>query len=96
MSTSTLHPRAEEYLRRLERAARSLPGDRRRELISEIESHLAEAIPPGASELEALDVIERLGPPGEIVEAEQPGRLSSDDGRTWREWTAGVRAWSCC
>jgi hypothetical protein len=90
MTTSTLHPRAEEYLRRLERAARTLPGDRRRELVSEIESHLAEAIPPAASDLEALEVIERLGPPGEIVEAEQPARVSAEDRRTWREWTAVV------
>jgi hypothetical protein len=90
MTTSTLHPRADEYLRRLERAARTLPGDRRRELVSEIESHLAEAIAPAASDLEALEVIERLGPPGEIVEAEQPARVSADDGRTWREWTAVV------
>ena len=88
MSISTLHPRAEEYLRRLERAARSLPGNRRRELVSEIESHLIEAIPPGASELQALDVIERLGSPGEIVEAELPLRSRSEDRRTWREWTA--------
>jgi hypothetical protein len=89
MSTSTLHPRAEEYLRRLERAARTLPGERRRELVSEIESHLAEAIGPDATDIQALDVIERLGPPGEIVEAELPAR-PADDGRTWREWTAVV------
>jgi hypothetical protein len=88
MTTSTLHPRAEEYLRRLERAARTLPGDRRRELVSEIESHLAEAIGPDATDVQALDVIERLGPPGEIVEAELPVRSRPDDRRTWREWTA--------
>jgi hypothetical protein len=88
MTTSTLHPRAEEYLRRLERAARTLPRDRRRELVSEIESHLTEAIGPDATDVQALDVIERLGPPGEIVEAELPVRSGSDDRRTWREWTA--------
>lgn len=90
MTTSTLHPRAEEYLRRLERAARTLPGDRRRELVSEIEAHLAEAIRPDATDLEALEVIERLGPPGEIVEAEEPLRAGADDRRTWREWTAVI------
>ena len=90
MTTSTLHPRAEEYLRRLERAARPLTGDRRRELISEIESYLVEAIGPDATDLEALAVIERLGPPGEIVEAELPARSPSGDRRTWREWTAVI------
>jgi hypothetical protein len=88
MTTSTLHPRAEEYLRRLDRAARTLPRDRRRELVSEIESHLAEAIGPDATDVQALEVIERLGPPGEIVEAELPVRSVADDRRTWREWTA--------
>jgi hypothetical protein len=57
MSTSTLQPRAEEYRRRLERAARTLPGDRRRELVSEIESHLAEAIRPDATDVQALDAV---------------------------------------
>jgi hypothetical protein len=90
MTTSILHPRAEEYLRRLERAARTLPGDRRRELVSEIESHLAEAIGPTATDVQALDVIERLGPPGEIVEAELPVRSRFDERRTWREWTAVI------
>ena len=39
---------------------------------------------------EALEVIERLGPPGEIVEAELPVRSRPDDRRTWREWTAVI------
>jgi hypothetical protein len=90
MTTSTLHPRAEEYLRRLERAARTLRGDRRRELVSEIEAHLAEAIAPGATDVEALEVIERLGHLGEIVEAEEPPRSSAEDRRSWREWTAVI------
>jgi hypothetical protein len=90
MTTSTLHPRAEEYLRRLERAARTLPSDRRRELVSEIDAHLAEAIGPDATDVEALEVIERLGPPGEIVEADLPLRTRPEDRRTWREWTAVI------
>ena len=90
MTTRTLHPRAEEYLRRLERAARTLPGDRRRELVSEIEAHLAEAIGPDATDVQALELIARLGPPGEIVEAELPVRSAPDDRRTWREWTAVI------
>ena len=35
-------------------------------------------------------MIERLGPPGEIVEAELPVRSPSGDRRTWREWTAVI------
>jgi hypothetical protein len=92
MSTTATHPLAADYLRRLRAAARHLPADRLDDLCAEIESHLAEAIPPGASDADALEVIERLGPPREIVEAEQPRRDARvDEGpRTWREWAAIV------
>jgi len=90
MSSRTVHPLAEDYLRRLQQAARRLPADRRAELESEIEEHLAEAIAPGASDEQALEVIERLGPPGEIVEAEQPAAQAPADRRTWREWAAVI------
>lgn len=73
MTTDTLHPLAAEYLRRLQRAARRLPPERRAELVAEIESHLAEALHPRAGEPEARNVIERLGTPETIVAAEQPG-----------------------
>jgi hypothetical protein len=73
MTTDTLHPLATEYVKRLRRAARRLPPERRAELIAEIESHLAEALGPRAAEPEARNVIERLGAPETIVAAEQPG-----------------------
>jgi hypothetical protein len=87
-----MHPLAADYLRRLRRAGSELPPGRLDDLCAEIESHLAEAIPPGTSDAEALSVIERLGPPEEIVEAEQPAPAgpTRGDPRTWREWAAIV------
>ena len=92
MSTTAMHPLAADYLRRLRQAGRNLPAGRLDDLCAEIESHLAEAIPPGTSDAEALSVIERLGPPEEIVEAEQPPSAAptAGDPRTWREWAAIV------
>ncbi|HTU27993.1 MAG TPA: hypothetical protein VMF07_01340 [Solirubrobacteraceae bacterium] len=91
MSTTAMHPLAADYLRRLREAGRGLPTGRLDDLCAEIESHLAEAIPPGTSDADALSVIERLGPPEEIVEAEQPAPADPGrDPRTWREWAAVV------
>ena len=67
MNDSSLHPLARDYLKRLKKAARRLPRARRKELIEEIKAHLSEALPAGASEAEALNVLERLGEPAEIV-----------------------------
>jgi uncharacterized membrane protein len=67
MNDSSLHPLARDYLKRLEKAAASLPRARRKELIGEIESHLNEALPTDAGEADALNVLERLGEPAEIV-----------------------------
>jgi uncharacterized membrane protein len=93
MSTTAMHPLAVDYLRHLRQAGGELPAGRLDDLCAEIESHLAEAIPAGASDAEALSVIERLGPPEEIVEAEQPAAPTAAappdrDPRTWREWAA--------
>jgi uncharacterized membrane protein len=67
MKDATLPPLARDYLKRLKKAAANLPRARRKELIEEIESHLSEALPAGASEAEALNVLERLGEPADIV-----------------------------
>jgi hypothetical protein len=90
MTTRALHPLAENYLRRLRQAGRQLPPDRLRELLTEIEGHLSEALPPNASDHEALEVLKRLGPPGDIVEAEQPPAQGPTDRRSWREWAAVI------
>jgi hypothetical protein len=90
MSTRALHPLAEDYLRRLRRAGHQLPPHRLRELLTEIEGHLTEAVPPDAGDEEALEVLARLGPPGDIVDAEQPPAQAPADRRGWREWAAVI------
>lgn len=90
MTEGALHLLAEDYLRRLRQAGRRLPPDRLHELLSDIEGHLAEAIPIGASDHEALEVLERLGPPGDIVEAERPAAPAPADRRGLREWAAVI------
>jgi hypothetical protein len=72
MTTDTLHPLAAEYLERLRRAGRGLSPGRRRELLADIEGHLSEAIDPGASDAQALTVLDRLGEPEAIIAAETP------------------------
>jgi hypothetical protein len=62
-----------DYLNQLATAAAGLPADRRDELIEEISAHIAEAraqqaaagLRNGGTEL----VLQRLGPPGDIVSA---------------------------
>ena len=90
MTERSLHPLAEDYLRRLRQAGRRLPPDRLPDLVSEIEGHLCDAIPLGASDQDALEVLERLGPPGDIVEAEQPAPPAPADRRGVREWAAVI------
>jgi uncharacterized membrane protein len=85
MNDSTLHPLARDYLKRLKKAARRLPRARRKELLAEIESHLSEALPAGASEAEALNVLERLGEPAEIVAEAGAGHAA--------ETRAGLKEW---
>jgi hypothetical protein len=70
VTSSTLHPLAEEYLARLRAAAGRLPPDRRDDLIAEIEAHLAESLPSDATEAQVRTAIDRLGDPEQIVAAE--------------------------
>ena len=86
MSAATLHPLARDYLKRLEKAAAILPRARRNELLGEIESHLSEALPAGASEAEALNVLERLGEPTDIVAEAGTGQAPARAGLL--EWMA--------
>jgi hypothetical protein len=67
---TTIHPLAETYLKELRRLARVLPRARRDELLADIEAHLAETAPAGASEAEVRTALDRLGDPEAIVEAE--------------------------
>ena len=88
MTTDTLHPLAADYLERLRRAGRDLPAGRRRELLAEIEGHLSEAIEPGASDAQALTVLDRLGEPEAIIAAEMPPPEEAPERRGVAEWAA--------
>jgi hypothetical protein len=88
MTTTTIHPLAADYLDRLEHAARRLPRGERRELVEEIGAHLAEAIEPGMSDAEALTVLDQLGDPEEIVDAQLPDSPYDRDRRGVHEWGA--------
>ncbi len=88
MTTNTLHPLAAEYLERLRRAGRGLPPGRLRELATEIEAHLSEAIDPDASDAQALTILDRLGEPAAIIAAEAPDLDAPPDRRGIREWAA--------
>ncbi len=88
MTTDTLHPLAAEYLQRLRRAGRGLPGGRLRELLAEIEGHLSEAIDPSASDAQALTVLDKLGGPEAIIEAETPDPDELPARGGIKEWAA--------
>jgi hypothetical protein len=87
MTASTLHPLAADYLQRLRRAGRGLPRGRLAELVAEIEGHLSEALDAKASDAEVLTVLDKLGEPEAIIEAEAPYR----DPRMGRDHPAPVR-----
>lgn len=88
MSTTTMHPLAADYLDRLEHAARRLPRGERRELVEDIAAHLAEATDAGMSDAEALTVLDRLGDPEDIVDAQLPEEPYRSDRRGLHEWAA--------
>lgn len=70
--TTTLHPLAEEYLSRLERAARDLPPEDRHELLTEIRGHLHAGLPDDPGDAEVRNLLQELGPPEDIVAAARP------------------------
>jgi hypothetical protein len=73
---TTTHALVEEYLRRLDNAARSLPRQQRQELVGEIREHLDAGLSPHSTEAEVRNVLDGLGAPSEIVTAAQPeGRV---------------------
>ncbi|HET7012704.1 MAG TPA: hypothetical protein VFI65_02265 [Streptosporangiaceae bacterium] len=71
-----------DYLRHLEAAASELPADRRRELLEEITTHIAEArsaspVQPGG----VRAILDQLGAPEEIVRADGIGGAASPRSR---------------
>lgn len=78
--TVTMHPRADQYLRRLERTARALPRGQRDELLAEIRSHLELGLAPDATEAQARNFLDDLGTPEEIVAAARPDHVPTRRG----------------
>jgi HAAS len=73
MSTLETDRLVDEYLRRLDRAAATLPQTQRIELVTEIREHIAAALHEETrNEVDVRNVLERLGPPEEIVDAARP------------------------
>jgi uncharacterized membrane protein len=62
-----------DYLGRLDAAAVSLPASRRAELTGEVRQHIEMALAEagGRDEVTVRNVLDRLGPPDEIVDAER-------------------------
>ena len=66
---ATAHPLIDGYLRSLDGAAKVLPRREREELVSEIRSHIDEALTPESSEADVRNVLDSLGTPWDIVAA---------------------------
>jgi hypothetical protein len=83
MSTVQTDRIVDDYLRRLEAAAAHLQRSRRAELVAEIREHIEAALrqEDAASEVAVRNVLERLGPPEEIVEAAEPPAAAQSEKR---------------
>jgi hypothetical protein len=69
MTTTTTESLVADYLRQLERVARTLPAAERDELIAEIRDHLACGLAAEASEADVRNLLDDLGAPADIVAA---------------------------
>jgi hypothetical protein len=74
MDTMETDRLVDDYLRRLEQAAAHMQRARRTELVAEIRGHIEAALreEDAAGEAAVRNVLDRLGPPEEIVEAADP------------------------
>jgi hypothetical protein len=86
MSSTLTNPLVRAYLDGLRSAARDLPRARQNELVHDIEEHLSEAIPPGASDAEVLTALDRLGEADQIVEEERERTGLRPTRAGWFEW----------
>ena len=68
---TTLHPLAEDYLRRLDQVSWPLPGPERAELLAEIRGHLEAGLTPGSTDADVRNLLDELGTPEDIVAAAQ-------------------------
>jgi hypothetical protein len=85
MSTTPQHREVRRYLDDLRDATDGLPRARRRELLTEIEEHLAEAAPPGASDAQVREALDRLGDPEQIAAAEAGPDVASPRALAWTD-----------
>jgi hypothetical protein len=93
-------PEINDYLERLSSAAHDLPQARRRELLSEIEQHIRQAVTqtPPTNRAEMVALLEQVGDPAEIAAAADDradgslqGSIASPRGRRpWRRIIALV------
>ena len=80
-------PLAKRYLERFRRGLAGLPAEEQRELLSEIEDHIAEA---GARGEPASEVLERLGPADRLARAYRAELMIQDGRRNWPVRVFGV------
>lgn len=66
---STNQTLIDDYLNSVRAATRSLPPSRQASIVDDLESHIEQALPPGADEAEVRTVLERLGSP-ELIASE--------------------------
>jgi hypothetical protein len=83
-----------DYLGRLDAAAGSLPPSRRAELAGEVRQHIEMALAEagGRDEVTVRNVLDRLGPPDEIVDAERDPD-GTPPGWTMQGSAAGRSGW---
>ena len=84
---SEMDPLAKRYLESFRRGLSGLPPEEQRELLSEIEDHIAEA---GARGEPASEVLERLGPADRLARAYRAELMIQDGGRSWPVRVFGV------
>ena len=84
MGTMDVERIVEDYLRRLDAAAAGLPAERRAELVADIREHIDAALHAQGDEVDARNVLERLGPP------EQIAAEATDDAGASRMRTSGT------
>jgi uncharacterized membrane protein len=84
-----------DYLGRLEAEARRLPDDRRAELVSEVREHIEIALAQAGAGDEATvrTVLERLGSPATILDADQPSLEVTNSGRVMAAPSRGDSSW---
>jgi len=69
MNSTRLNPLAEDYLSRLEAAARELPSHEREDLVMELRGHLEAGLADDASDADVRNLLNDLGSPEQIVAA---------------------------